>query len=283
MVEDLLPRLPVDERRDILRLQAYPEGTAGAEMTTDFAKLSESLTVREALAELGRQAEELETIYYLYVVDASDHLLGVVSARQLVSAMGKVDTKLGDIMETDVECCAASDELGRWCKGRSLRLARDSRGRSAAPDAGIITHDDVIDVVVEEAAEDAYAALRSTRLENSYLKTSLLTLSWKRGIWLTILFFAALLTAMAINRYEDRLNAVAWLVLFIPLVISSGGTRAASRDADHHRAAFGRYSAQRLGAGLATRAIHGNCCWKDSWRPSDSSPLCSKRRPTKPS
>ena len=81
VVQELLPLMPADERRDILRLRSYPEDSAGAVMTTDFAKLSESLTVREALAELGRQAEELETIYYLYVVDEADHLRGVVSAR----------------------------------------------------------------------------------------------------------------------------------------------------------------------------------------------------------
>ena len=84
---ELLKLLPAEERRDILRLKAFPEETAGAVMTTDIAKLDESLTVEEALEEIGRQAEDLETIYYLYVVDTTDHLRGVVSARQLVSAM----------------------------------------------------------------------------------------------------------------------------------------------------------------------------------------------------
>jgi len=88
---------------------------------------------------------------------------------------------------------------------------------------GIITHDDVIDVVREEATEDAYHQGAVYPLEKAYLETSLLTLAWKRGIWLTILFFEALLTMFALDAYETVVEAVPWLVLFIPLVISTGG------------------------------------------------------------
>ena len=79
-VQDLLARLPVEERRDVQRLSQYPEGTAGAVMTSEFAKLSETLTIREAMDEIGRQSEEFETIYYLFIVDEEDHLRGLVSA-----------------------------------------------------------------------------------------------------------------------------------------------------------------------------------------------------------
>ena len=89
IVDELLPLLPSDERRDILHLRSYPEGTAGSVMTTEVAMLTEDLTVREALEELQRRAEELETIYYLYIVDEQGHLRGLVSARQLLSAIGK--------------------------------------------------------------------------------------------------------------------------------------------------------------------------------------------------
>ena len=86
-VDQILPLLPLEDRRDIQRLQSYPEGTAGALMTTEVAMLSENLTAREALEELGRQASELETIYYLYVVDENRLLRGIVSTRQLVSSL----------------------------------------------------------------------------------------------------------------------------------------------------------------------------------------------------
>jgi magnesium transporter len=88
---------------------------------------------------------------------------------------------------------------------------------------GIITHDDIIDVVREEATEDAHRIGAVDPLEESYLRTSVVTLAWKRGIWLAILFFFALLTAIAIREYEDQIDKWVWLALFIPLVISSGG------------------------------------------------------------
>jgi magnesium transporter len=88
---------------------------------------------------------------------------------------------------------------------------------------GIITHDDVIDVVREEAAEEMQKIAAVEPLTDSYLRTPLMTLSWKRGIWLIILFFAALSTAFALRNYQTELELFDWLVLFIPLVISSGG------------------------------------------------------------
>ena len=88
----LLGLLPEDERRDFQRLSQYPEGTAGAVMTTEIGKLSENLTIREALNEIARQSEEYETIYYLYVVDNEDHLRGLVSARQLLVGMKQPET-----------------------------------------------------------------------------------------------------------------------------------------------------------------------------------------------
>lgn len=224
VVQELLPLLPAEERRDILRLQAYPDDSAGAVMTTDFAKLSESLTVREALAELGRQAEQLETIYYLYVVDATDHLRGVVSARQLVSAMTHPETRLAELMETDV---AAVDVLDDQEVVASKVARYDLLAIPVVDDEhrmlGIVTHDDVIDVMREEAVEDAQRIAGVAPLEESYMRTSIFTLSWKRGMWLTILFFTALSTAFALQAYSHDIESYAWLVLFIPLVISSGG------------------------------------------------------------
>ena len=88
---------------------------------------------------------------------------------------------------------------------------------------GIITHDDVIDVMREEATEDAHRIGGVDPLEQSYLATSLLTLAWKRGIWLTVLFIGSLTTAYALRQYEGSIAEVAWLVLFLPMVISTGG------------------------------------------------------------
>ena len=224
IVEQLMPLIPAEERRDIQRLSSYPENTAGAVMTTEFARLSEGLSVSRALEEIGRQAEELETIYYLYVVDDEDHLRGLVSARQLVSAMGKADATIGLLMERDIVSVDVTDDQEEVAQ----KVARYNLLAIPVVDdehrmLGIITHDDVLDVMVEEAAEDAYRIAAVEPLEESYLETSVLALTWKRGIWLTILFFGALMTAWALHGYVDRLEEFSWLILFIPLVISTGG------------------------------------------------------------
>ena len=224
IVDQLMPLIPADERRDIQRLRSYSEDTAGAVMTTEFARLSEDLTVRRALEEIGRQAEELETIYYLYVVDDEDHLRGLVSARQLVSAMGSTDATIGQLMERDIVTVDVTDDQ----EDVAQKVARYNLLAIPVMDdehrmLGIITHDDVLDVMVEEAAEDAYRIAAVEPLEESYLETPIVSLTWKRGIWLTILFFGALMTALALREYDIVTKQFTWLVLFIPLVISTGG------------------------------------------------------------
>jgi magnesium transporter len=224
VVAEILPLLPVDERREISRLRSYPEGTAGAVMTTEAAKLSEHLTIRQALEALSHQANQLETIYYLYIVDQDDHLRGLVSARQLVSAIARPDTKLSELMETDLITAQVSDDQEEVAR----KVARYDLLAIPVVDQehrmlGIITHDDVIDVVREEAVEDAQRLAGVAPLESTYSKTSLWLLSWKRGIWLTVLFLFALLTAAALKGYDRHLETWVWLAWFLPLVISSGG------------------------------------------------------------
>ena len=223
-VDSVLALVPAPDRRDIRRLQTFPEGTAGALMTTEVACLSETLTVRQALEALSRQAERLETIYYIYVVDDTNHLRGVVSGRILISAIGRPDTKLADLMKRDVVCVKVHDDQ----ESVAQKVAFYNILAVPVVDEhnhmmGIITHDDVIDVVREEAAEDVQRIVAVEPLNDSYIRTPILTLSWKRGFWLLILFFAALSTAFALQLYQDWLNTYGWLVLFIPLVISSGG------------------------------------------------------------
>jgi magnesium transporter len=166
----------------------------------------------------------LETIYYLYIVDETDHLRGLVSARDLISAIGKPQTTLAELMETDLlsaDVLEDQEEVARKVAHYDLLAIPvvDHEHRML----GIITHDDIIDVVREEATEDAHRSAAVEPLEASYLKTPILTLTWKRGVWLTILFGAAFLTAFALRRYEDGLAASVWLAWFLPLIISTGG------------------------------------------------------------
>jgi magnesium transporter len=158
------------------------------------------------------------------VVDEEDHLRGVVSTRQLVSAIGKPETKLADLMTPDIVAVNAGEdqeEVARRVAYYDLLAIPVVDGQRRL--VGIITHDDVIDVVREEATEDAQRIAAVAPLEEGYLQTGVITLSWKRGVWLTILFFTALFTASALQHYEGRLKTWPWLMLFIPLIMSSGG------------------------------------------------------------
>lgn len=224
VAQQMLPLLPMAERRETLRLLEFPEGTAGSVMTTEVAKLDESLTVREALEAIARQSEDLETVYYNYIVDDDNRLQGLISARQLVTHFGKPDTPIAKLMQRDVVSVVATDDQ----ETVAAKVANFDFIAIPVVDEqhhllGIITHDDIIDVLREEATEDAHKAAAVDPLDDSYLETHWFTLAWKRGIWLSILFLAALLTALALQKYEADFQKVSWLVLFIPLVISSGG------------------------------------------------------------
>ncbi|TVP99801.1 MAG: magnesium transporter [Planctomycetaceae bacterium] len=223
-VAEILPLLPWKDRRDIQRLQAYPEGTAGALMTTEMAKLDETLSVRQALDALASQSEYFETIYYLFIVGENDQLRGVVSARQLVSALRSPNTPLQDLIETDVvTALTTEDQESVAAKVERYNLLAIPVVDEARHLVGIITHDDIIDVVREELNADAQQMAGISPLDTDFLRINLFLLSWKRGIWLAILFFTALFTAFALKYYEDELSRFAWLAWFIPLIISSGG------------------------------------------------------------
>lgn len=223
-VDQILALVPAADRRDIRRLQTFPEGTAGALMTTEAACLSENSTLKEAMEELSRQAEHVETIHYIYVTDDTNHLRGVVSTRSLVSAIGRPNTKLEELMKKDLVTANVRDDQEKIAQ----KVAHYNLMAIPVVDdeyhmMGIITHDDIIDVVREEATEDVQRIAAVEPLEDSYMRTPVSTLSWKRGIWLTILFLAGLLTAFLLQSYNAKLEEQAWLVLFIPLIISSGG------------------------------------------------------------
>jgi len=252
IVQELMPLIPSDERRDIQRLSQFPEGTAGAIMTSAFARLSEDTPVDEVKDIIQRQSEDLETIYYLYVVDKEDHLRGLISFREVV--MGTPGTPVSELMERDLVTVNMLDDQEEVAE----KVARyDLLAIPVVDDehrmVGIITHDDIIDVMREEATEDAHMIGGVAPLEQGYLETGLFTLTWKRGIWLTILFFGALLTALALDRYEGFIHQITWLVLFVPLVISTGGNS-------------GNQSATLIITALSTGDIELGDWWRVVWR-----------------
>jgi magnesium transporter len=222
-VADSLLRL-VDEadRRDIAILYRQSENTAGSLMTTDYAWLPPHLTATEALDRLRLQAPTSETIYYIFIRDDEQRLLGVVSLRDLILAPRHA--LLRDLMETNLVSVRVSDDREQVAKemARYDLLAVpvvDENNRLV----GIITHDDVIDVVVQEATEDAHRMGAVGPLAENYLKANFVTVWRKRAFWLACLFLAELFTFTALAHFEDAISQMVVLSLFVPLVISTGG------------------------------------------------------------
>ena len=221
-MESLLPLVAQAERSEIRKLLSYPDSSAGSLMTTDYASLPEDVEVREAINLLRLQAPNRETIYYVYVVDENRVLRGFVTLRKLILA--RPDRKIAEIMDKDVLALQVTDDQ----EVVASRMARydfiampvvDEQDRLV----GIITHDDVLDVVQEEATEDAHRQAAIAPLEQSYLTTPILTLVWKRIVWLILLLGTACITAAILNQYQSVAVTYPWIVQFIPLVIASGG------------------------------------------------------------
>ena len=230
LLRRLMPRVAdqplrlVDEadRRDIAKLVKYPENTAGALMTTDYAWLPANLTAGEALDRLRLQAPDRETIYYVYVLDDNRKLLGVVSLRDLILAQRQV--RVSDIMNREAVTVRVTDDREKVAQemARYDLLAMpvvDEDGRLV----GIVTHDDVIDVVVQEATEDVHRMGGVGPMAENYLEANFVTVWRKRTFWLACLFVAELFTFTALSHFEDAIAEVVVLSLFVPLCISTGG------------------------------------------------------------
>ena len=210
------------EREDIRRLTAYKEDTAGAVMTSDYATVPAELTAAAAIDRLRHEAPDRETIYYCYVLDDRRRLVGFVSLKNLILA--PPHRRVADIMQTEVISSLVDEDqeitAGKLMEYDLLALPIvDHENRLV----GIVTHDDVADVIVEEATEDVYRMSAIGPLEDSYLRTPFVTMWGKRSFWLAILFVGEFLTMTALIHYEDAFQQFPSLVLFIPLIISAGG------------------------------------------------------------
>jgi len=221
--DKLLALLDAPTRKEVTALLAYAEDEAGGLMSTRYARLRPNMTADEAISYLRRQArDKLETIYYAYVVAPDQHLLGVVSFRDLFGAdPRKVVT---EIMETDV--VRVTDEMDQETVSRifaehdlTVVPVVDMSGKMK----GIVTVDDIVDVVQEEATEDAQKFAGMEVLDLPYLVSSRGEMVKKRARWLTILLIGEMLTATALGFFQHELDKAIVLSLFLPLIISSGG------------------------------------------------------------
>jgi len=220
---ELMALLDPATRREVTTLLAYAEDDAGGLMSPRYARLRPDMTADEAIGYLRMQARQnLETINYAYVLDAQQHLLGVMSLRELFTAPG--DKKVSEVMITDLVTVSedTDQETTSQLLGRHGVIAipvLDADGRMK----GIVTWDDIVDVVEEEATEDIQKMGGSEALDAPYLQVGLLQMIKKRAGWLSALFIGELLTATAMGYYEKEIARAAVLAVFIPLIISSGG------------------------------------------------------------
>lgn len=220
---ELMQLLDEPVRRELTTLLAYKEDVAGGLMNPRFARVRPEMAVDEAILYLRKQANEgLELYTYAYVLDKEQKLLGVVSFRDLFRA--KASSPMRDVMKTDV--ITIPEEMDQEAVGRLFAEADrvalpvvDKNGRMQ----GIVTVDDIVDVVQEEATEDIQKIGGTSALDAPYLEVSFLGMLKKRIGWLTFLFFAQMLTVAAMGMFEEAIDLVPVLALFVPLIISSGG------------------------------------------------------------
>ncbi|MBT8451042.1 MAG: magnesium transporter [Deltaproteobacteria bacterium] len=219
-----LERREPEAAEEVRELVQYEPETAGGLMTTQFASLppeTKAWEAMEAARRFGRE-EMAEMLYYIYVCRPSGELLGVVSLRDLI--LSEPAQPLSEIMVENVFKVSAFDDQEQVADA----IARYDLAALPVVDRlsrmlGVVTIDDVVDVVIEEATEDAQKMGGVVPLEESYFDTSWAEFVWKRGSWLVLLFIAQLLTATVIRQNQDFLAATVELVLFIPLIIASGG------------------------------------------------------------
>ena len=221
--QQALGRLSLNTRASVLRLMSYPQGTAGSIMTTEFIQVPDSWTVAQTLAHIREVESTRETVYAIYVVDPDLKLRFVLPLRQLVSA--DTEAPLTDLWtgQTPITVDAYTDreEVARIIRRHDfLALPVVDEDTQVI---GIVTVDDVIDALMDEAAEDFGRFGGAEHIGKPYLEVGFSTMLRKRGGWLAILFLGEMLTASAMQYYEMELEKAVVLAMFIPLIMSSGG------------------------------------------------------------
>ncbi len=222
VVRRLLEQLSPNERQATALLMGYEEGTAGRVMTPEYIALKENLTVTGTLAQIRNLAKASEVIYYLYVTDASRHLTGIISLRDLVLA--SPETALNEIMTRDVIYVSTDtdqEEVARLIQRYDL-LALPVVDREQRL-VGVVTVDDVIDILQQEATEDIYALSGVQADGDNYFQTSLWTVARKRVMWLLVLLLTNTVTGTIIKSQSSLLEQMAILAAFIPLLTGTGG------------------------------------------------------------
>lgn len=252
IVDKILERSTQEERALINQFLNYPEDSAGSIMTIEYASLKKNITVREAMQRLKKVGLERETIYTIYVVDENRKLEGIVSLRQLVTADD--DTKISDLMNEDVVYANVYDDqesVAHTLKKYDFVAIPvvDNESRLV----GLVTFDDVLDIIEREATEDFQKMAAMSPNEVSYLQTPAYIHASKRIVWLLVLMISATLTGTIITSYEKILEKVSILMAFVPMLMDTGGNA-------------GSQSATLIIRGLATGEVQTKDIFRIIWK-----------------
>ncbi len=218
----ILRQTDAKTRKKINQLLAYPEDSAGSIMTTEYIDLKKNMTVDDAFDRIRLIGFETETIYTCYVIDSSRHLLGIVSLKDLL--LNQKDCIIADIMEENVIFANTLDDredvAGQFEKYDLTSLpVVDKENRLV----GIVTVDDAIDVLQEEATEDIEKMAAILPSYKSYLKTSVFSTFKARIPWLLLLMISATFTGAIISGFEEKLTILPALITFIPMLMNTAG------------------------------------------------------------
>ena len=260
MVKRILKLSRPETRNIINKFLSYPEDSAGSVMTAEFLDLHKSMTVSEAIENIRRKGVDKETVYVAYVTNASRVLEGIVSLKDLIFA--SPDAIIADIMDTDIRCANTLDHqedvVAMIRKYDMLALpVVDKENRLV----GIVTVDDAIDVIEEEATEDIEKMAAIVPSDKSYMRAGVFEI-WKTRIpWLLLLMLSATFTGQIIASFESKLAAIPVLIAFIPMLMGTGGNS-------------GGQSSVTVIRGLAVGEIENRDVWKVIWKETRVALLC---------
>lgn len=222
VVKRVLKNASPDTRKLINQFLNYPDSSVGSIMTAEFTDLKQGMTVAQAIDHIRRTGENSESVYTCYVTDAGRRLEGVLTIKELLLA--RDEQHIADIMETEVITAETTEDqeeaVARMMKYDFISLpVVDKEGRLV----GIVTVDDVMDVMEEEATEDFEKMAAMAPSEKPYLKTGVFTLAKHRILWLLVLMISGMITGGILGQYEAAFAAMPLLVTFIPMLTDTGG------------------------------------------------------------
>jgi len=252
VVKRVIKNTPIHERKLINQFLRYPEDSAGSIMTIEMVHFNKEDTVGQAIKHIREIGLTKETVYTCYVTDAQRHLEGIVSLRKLITS--DEDQKVKDLMETDIIYTSTSTDQ------ESVAALFKRYGFIAIPVVdnehrliGIITVDDIMDIMEQEATEDFQIMAAMSPTEEEYLDASVMTLAKNRLPWLLVLMLSATFTGRIMMRFESLLSQVAILAAFIPMLMDTGGNS-------------GNQSSTLMIRGLATGEITSHDWLKVFWK-----------------